>query len=289
MRHPYFDVAMPTVIGHRGSAGEAPENTLPSFALGLESGAAILESDVHLTRDGVPVLIHDDSVDRVTDGSGRVAGLSLAQLHALDAGRRFSMDAGRTHPFRGRGLRVPTLEEALAAFPDARFNLELKEGLPGLVERCLEVIEKSGSAHRSLLTAGDDALMTELRAEVARRGVPVALGASAREVGDFLRCAIERRPPAPGPMALQVPPGFGGRPLVTREFVDHAHAHDLVVHVWTIDEPEEMRALLALGVDGIVTDFPARLVAVIGAQSQAAEGGAQRAEGERRRAPAKNG
>ena len=93
---------------------------------------------MHLTRDGVPVLIHDDVVDRTTDGSGRVAELSLAELHALDAGHRFSTDGGRTHPFRGRGLRVPTLEEALAAFPDARFNLELKEGLPGLVERCLE-------------------------------------------------------------------------------------------------------------------------------------------------------
>jgi len=297
MRHPYFGVATPTVIGHRGSAGEAPENTLPSFALALETGAAILESDVHLTRDGVPVLLHDDVVDRTTDGSGRVAGLSLAQLQALDAGHRFSADGGRTYPFRGRGLRVPTLEEALAAFPDARFNLELKEGLPGLVERCLEVIGKSGSASRSLLTAGDDALMMLLRAEVARRGVSVALGASAREVGDFLRCAIERRRPAPGPMALQVPAEFGGRPLVTREFVDHAHDHDLVVHVWTIDEPEEMRALLALGVDGIVSDFPARLAAVIAQAAegerrrapakQAAEGGAQRAGGERRRAPAK--
>ena len=286
MRHPYFDVATPTVIGHRGCAGEAPENTVPSFALGLETGAAILESDVHLTRDGEPVLLHDDVVDRTTDGSGRVAELSLAQLQALDAGHRFSADGGRTHPFRGRGLRVPTLEEALAAFPDARFNLELKQRVPGLVERCLEVIGKSGKASRSLLTAGDDALMTELRGEVARRGVPVALGASAREVGEFLRCAIERRRPAPGPMALQVPPEFGDRPLVTREFVDYAHAHDLVVHVWTIDEPEEMRRLLALGVDGIVSDFPARLAGVI---RQAAEGGAQRAEGERRGAPAKRG
>jgi glycerophosphoryl diester phosphodiesterase len=153
------------------------------------------------------------------------------------------------------------------------------------VERCLELIEKSGSALRSLLTAGDDALMGQLREVVARRGAQVALGASAREVGDFLRSAIQRQAPDPGVMALQVPPDFGGRPLVTREFVAHAHAHDVVVHVWTIDEPAEMRALLALGVDGIVTDYPARLAEVI---TQAAEGGAQRAEGERRRAPAKN-
>ena len=145
MRHPFFDVATPTVIGHRGSAGEAPENTLASFARGLATGAAILESDVHLTRDGVPVLLHDDVVDRTTDGRGPVAALSLAELRALDAGHRFSRDGGRTHPFRGRGLRVPTLAEALATFPDARFNLELKEGLPGLVEGCVALIAKSGA------------------------------------------------------------------------------------------------------------------------------------------------
>jgi glycerophosphoryl diester phosphodiesterase len=263
MRHPYFEVAVPTVIGHRGSAGDAPENTLASFALGLESGAAILESDVHLTRDGVPVLLHDDVVDRTTDGRGRVAALSLAELRELDAGHRFSSDGGRTHPFRGRGLRVPTLEEALTAFPGARFNLELKEGLPGLVESCVSLIGKTGSAERSLLTAADDALMGELRAEVVRRRLPVALGASTGEVVDFLRCALERRRPDSGPMALQVPAEFAGRPLVTREFVEFAHAHDLVVHVWTIDDPAEMRALLGLGVDGIVSDFPARLAQVI--------------------------
>ena len=263
MRHPYFEVATPTVIGHRGAAGEAPENTLPSFERALAGGAAILESDVHLTRDAIPVLLHDDAVERTTEGRGRVAELTLGELQALDAGHHFSPDGGRTHPFRGRGVRVPTLSQALAAFPAARFNLELKDGGASLVARTLEVIEKAASAPRTLLTAGDDALMKQLREEVARTGASVALGASAGEVGDFLRCAIERKPPTPGPMALQVPPDFAGRPLVTREFVAHAHAHALVVHVWTIDEPAEMRALLALGVDGIVTDFPARLAQVI--------------------------
>ena len=263
MRHPYFEVATPTVIGHRGAAGEAPENTLLSFARALEAGAAILESDVHLTRDAVPVLLHDDVIERTTDGRGRVVDLTLRELQALDAGHHFSPDGGRTYPFRGRGVRVPTLSQALAAFPAARFNLELKHGGAELVERVLDVIEQAGSATRSLLTAGDDALMTQLREAVARTSASVALGASVGEVADFLRCAIARKPPTPGPMALQVPPDFAGRPLVTREFVDHAHAHGLVVHVWTIDEPGEMRALLALGVDGIVSDFPARLAQVI--------------------------
>jgi glycerophosphoryl diester phosphodiesterase len=266
MGHPYFAVATPTVIGHRGAAGEAPENTLPSFARALAAGAAILESDVHLTRDAVPVLLHDDVVERTTDGSGRVAELALAELQALDAGHHFSPDSGRTHPFRSRGVRVPTLAQALAAFPTARFNLELKDGGAELVRASLDVIEQAGCAERTLLTAGDDALMRLLREAVARRGSGVALGASAREVGDFLHSALARKPPPAGPMALQVPPDFAGRPLVTREFVAHAHAHGLVVHVWTIDEPDEMRALLALGVDGIVTDFPARLAALIDAR-----------------------
>ncbi len=263
MRHPYFAVATPTVIGHRGAAGEAPENTLPSFARALADGAAILESDVHLTRDEIPVLLHDDTLERTTDGGGRVEALSLAELQALDAGHHFSPDGGRTLPFRGRGIRVPTLAQALAAFPAARFNLELKDGGAELVRSALDVIARAGSAERTLLTAGDDVLMALLREQVARSGASVALGASAREVGDFLRSALAHAPPPPGPMALQVPPDFVGRPLVTRDFVAHAHAHGLVVHVWTIDEPDEMRALLALGIDGIVTDFPARLAAVI--------------------------
>ena len=143
MKHPFFDLPTPTVIGHRGSAGEAPENTLLSFECALADGAAILESDVHLTRDGVPVLIHDDAVDRITEGSGRVADFSLDALRHLDAGYRFTPDQGRTHPYRGRGLRVPTLQEAFAAFPGARFNLELKENLAGMVERSVEAVARA--------------------------------------------------------------------------------------------------------------------------------------------------
>ena len=133
MTHPYFDLPRPVVIGHRGCAGEVPENTLASFEAGLAAGAAILESDVHVSRDGVPVLIHDDVVDRVTDGSGPVADLDLAELSRLDAGHRFERD-GR-HPFRGRGLRIPTLEQALRTFPAARFNLELNARDFHIIER----------------------------------------------------------------------------------------------------------------------------------------------------------
>jgi glycerophosphoryl diester phosphodiesterase len=256
--HPFFDVPHPTVIGHRGCAGEAPENTLNSFQRALEVGAAILESDVHLTRDDVPVLLHDDEVDRNTDGSGRVAELTFARVQELDAGYRFSPDGGHSHPFRGRGLRIPSLREALEACPGARFNLELKEHLPGLVEKTLEVVCDAGRESLTLLTAAEDPLMAELRTRVEASGAGVALGACTGDVLDFIRSATDGSAPKPGPMALQVPAEFGGNPLVTPAFIDHAHAHGIVVHVWTINEIDEMESLLDLGVDGLVTDYPGR-------------------------------
>jgi glycerophosphoryl diester phosphodiesterase len=264
--HPFFTPPTPIVIGHRGCAGEVPENTLPSFERALEDGAIVLESDVHLTRDGVPILLHDDLVDRVTEGSGRATERTLADLRGLDAGYRFSTDGGSSHSFRGRGIRIPTLEEAFAAFPGARFNLELKERVPGLVDRTLEITRAAGRESLTLLTAGDDDLMAELRAQLAARDAGIAQGASTGDIVAFLHSASETSAPPAGPMALQVPASFGGNDLVTRKFVEHAHVHGLQVHVWTVNDREEMNRLLDLGVDGIVTDYPARLADVIAAR-----------------------
>jgi glycerophosphoryl diester phosphodiesterase len=266
MGHPYFDVPAPAVIGHRGCAGEVPENTLASFQRGLEAGASILESDVHLTRDGVSVLIHDDDVARVTEASGRVAELTLAEIQKLDAGHRFSPDAGASHPFRGRGLRIPTLREAFETFPEARFNLELKQDLPGLVEDVVSLVGGLGRAERTLLTAERAPLMARIHSLLDARVVRAARGASAEDVLGFVRCALDGSVPDPGPMALQVPAEFRGRPLVTEPLVRHAHTHGIALHVWTVNQPDEMTRLLDLGVDGLVTDFPARMCEVVEAR-----------------------
>jgi glycerophosphoryl diester phosphodiesterase len=263
MRHPYFDVPVPTVIGHRGASGELPENTVEAFERALAQGAEILESDVHVTRDGALVLIHDDVVERTTDGRGRVAELALAELRALDAGALFSPRRDGEFPFRGQGFAIPILAEVLKKFPTARFNLELKQRLPALIEGTVALLRRLRCEDRVLLAAADDGLMADLRAHLAKTGVRPAVGASAGDVIAFIRAAIDGSPPAPGPMALQVPPDFGGRPLVTREFVAHAHRHDLVVHVWTVNEPTEMERLLDLGVDGLMSDFPGRLSEVV--------------------------
>ncbi len=264
MSHPFFDVSNPVIIGHRGAAGSAPENTLTSFARALELGATILESDIHATRDGVAVLIHDSSVERTTDGRSPVAELSLAELRELDAGHHFTIDHGGSFPERGQGVRVPTLEEAFEAFPHARFNLEIKASPEALITRVIEWVEKFDRAERTLLTAGEDSIMLELRRQRKARNGAFAIGASTADILAVVKAALASGPAPEDVMALQIPEDFGGRPLVTPELIKFAHGAGIAVHVWTINEPEQMSRLLALGVDGLVTDHPERMAELLG-------------------------
>ena len=261
--HPYFDLPRPISIAHRGCAGESPENTIAAFERALTQDAAVLESDIHLSRDGIPILIHDAIVDRVTDATGCVADFTADELRRFDAGYHFSPDGGRTHPYRNRGVRIPSLEEAFAHFPDTRFNLDLKAPGLGLIDATLELVAKHRREATTLLTAGDGEIMTRLRDRLTGLAPPIAQGASERDIREFLGCAAAGAAPPPGPMALQIPPEFGGQPLVDTALIEFAHAAGVQVHVWTIDDPAEMRRLLDLGADGIITDYPGRLAGVI--------------------------
>jgi glycerophosphoryl diester phosphodiesterase len=266
VRHPYFAVEKPIVFGHRGASGEAPENTLVAFARALAEGAAILETDVHVTRDGEVVIAHDPDVSRTTDGAGRIADLTRAELARLDAGHRFSPDAGATHPYRGRGIRIPTLREAFEALPGARLNIEIKANDPRLISGVVRLVAEHGRAERTLLAAAEDETLAAVRAELARQGVATALGASIGDVLGYVRAALGQGEPPEAPMALQIPPSFAGQPLVTPELIAFAHARDVQVHVWTVNEEPEMKRLLDLGVDGVMSDFPGRLRAVVDAR-----------------------
>ncbi|HEY8123055.1 MAG TPA: glycerophosphodiester phosphodiesterase [Myxococcota bacterium] len=262
MPHPFFAIPRPIVFGHRGACGERPENTLISFERALAQGADVLETDVHATRDGEVVVLHDADVARTTDGSGDVATSTWDELRRLDAGHRFAAEDGSA-PFRGRDVRIPRLDEALARFPGVRFNIELKRADERLIGAVLDLLRSTGRESISLLAAERDDAMRALRSAVRARGSRVALGASAAEVLGFVRAAIESGEPPAGPMALQIPAEFLGRPLVTPELVSFAHAQGVQVHVWTINEPAEMRRLIALGVDGVMSDFPGRLRRVV--------------------------
>jgi len=265
MRHPFFARARPLVFGHRGASGERPENTLISFERALAQGADVLETDVHSTRDGEIVVLHDADVARTTDGSGDVASLTWREVAELDAGARFLAADGGT-PFRGRGVRIPRLAELFERFPDAHFNIELKRDDARLVAAVLALLRHHGREERTLLAAERDDTMRRLRAAVSAERCGAALGASVGDVLGFVRAAVEGSQPPAGPMALQVPAEFAGRPLVTPELLEFAHAHGVQVHVWTINAPPEMERLLALGVDGVMSDFPGLLRGVVEAR-----------------------
>ncbi len=258
MPHSFFDVARPIVIGHRGAAGVCPENTLLSFETALASGAQILESDIHLSKDGVPLLLHDPTLDRTSNGSGLASQSTWSEIRVLDAGGRFENEAGE-HPFGAQGIAIPSLEEAFERFPDAYFNLEIK--CPGAVgiRATLDLVERFDRSERTLIAAGEDAIMRDLRAALLSHAATPALGASLEEIIGSVTSALNGTAMPEGVMALQVPARFADKPLVTGAFVDHAHAHGVEVHVWTINDLEEISALLDLGVDGIITDHPGRM------------------------------
>ncbi len=248
----FFDGPRPRLFAHRGASGTLPESTLPAFAAALAAGAERLELDVHASADGEVVVFHDDTVERTTDGAGPIRRLSLAQIRALDAGWGFVAPDG-SRPFRGRGHRVPTLAEVLEAFPDVPLNVEIKADDTALVEAVRRLLERFGAMERVLLAAESGALMDKIRARIPG----VATGMSLPEVLEFMGSAG-----LPGYLprgkALQVPVCYAGVPIVTGHFLDAARALSLEVHVWVIDEEAEMEALLDLGVDGIMTDYPDR-------------------------------
>jgi glycerophosphoryl diester phosphodiesterase len=200
------------------------------------------------------VILHDPLLERTTEGAGAVRERTLAEVQALDAGYHFTAPDGG-HPWRGRGVRVPTLDELLAAHPGAPLNIEVKQDEPAIEAAVLAALDRHRARDRTLLAAEHAPIMSRIRAAAP----DMLTSCSAAEVADFvfrLRDGQLEGWAAPG-FALQVPPSYEGISIVTAESVAAAHRHGLEVHVWTIDDPAEMDALLDLGVDGIMTNRPA--------------------------------
>jgi glycerophosphoryl diester phosphodiesterase len=248
-----FTGLKPRVFGHRGAAGLAPENTLPSFALGLALGADVLELDVHASRDGVIVVMHDPTLERTTDGSGPLREQTWPALQRLDAGYHFSRDGG-DFPYRGQGVRIPTLEQLLLAFPHAACNIEIKQEEPPIVDAVVHLIRRLHAGDRVLLAAEHDSIMTEIRRQAGEIPSSFAAGEVAAFISRLTESGFDAYHPAG--CALQIPPRFGPIELVTADSVAAAHRCGLEVHVWTIKQRDEMEQLLALGVDGIISDLP---------------------------------
>jgi len=255
----FFLPAPPRIFAHRGDGGEFPENTIASFEAAARVGAEYFELDVHMTRDGEIVVSHDGDLARACGRAGAIAAMTLAEVQRADAGYTFSTDGGASYPFRDRGIVVPRLADVLGAFARTRFILEVKQTAPSLVPALLEVIDRAGMRAKVLIASEHQPPLDEVRALAPAMPTNFSYG----EVAGFLQAMAARDAGyAPPGDALQIPPEYQGWKLVTPESVAFARTLGVEIHVWTVNDPAEMAALLNTGAAGIITDFPARALAV---------------------------
>ena len=247
----FFQRNSPLVFAHRGGCALGPENTCAAFQAGLAAGADGLELDVHLSADGIPVAIHDPTLDRTTDASGPVARRTAAELAGVDAAYRFAAEGA--FPFRGQGEGVPTLRDVLRRFRDVPLIVEMKVDSPEMGAAVARDVRSAGAVER-VCAAGAGTRSTA----AAREALPeMASSASKPEVRfacyrSWARWPVHRV--AYG--GYQVPERADHHRIVSRRFIRYAHEAGLCVQVWTIDEPEDMVRLLGWGVDGLISNRP---------------------------------
>lgn len=260
---PFLESLRPTLhISHRGGALLAPENTLVAFGAAVERWRTdVLELDLHLSRDGALVVSHDPTVQRCTDGEGRIAELSWSELERLDAGHHFSPDGGRTHPFRGKGVKLAVLHEVLRSFPDVRLNIEVKAEAPGVEAEVASVLRRERAVDRVCLGSELDSL-----AERLVEALPEACHFYPRDALTALVVAIKSGAEPPDDRRYQIldmPLDYGDVRLVDRALLSAAEGLGRWVNVWTVDDAPTMREMVRLGVGGIMTDRPDLLRSVL--------------------------
>ncbi len=245
----YFSVEHPIRLAHRGSRVLWPENTMHAFRGAVEDlGFAYIELDVRLTADRIPVVIHDATIDRTTDGTGKVSDYTFDELGTFDAAYHFDPDRG--FPLRGTGIRISRLEELYRTWPEVRLNIDLKASNEEWA--VAEVVRAADAEHRTLIGSFVDGRIARFRritqGRVAVSAGPTASAAmwSASRVGRTTHRKVQ---------AYQLPFDYRGL-RVDRKLIDAVHRAGAHIHLWTVNEADEMRRFLDLGVDGIVTDRP---------------------------------
>ena len=251
------------MYAHRGGAALRPENTIAAFDHGMSLGADGLEFDVHLSRDGIVVVHHDDTLERTTNGHGRLRDHTADELARLDAGYRFTepnVGGTATFPFRASGIGVPRLRDVLHRYPQARLIIELKVNDPALAQRALEEVRGADAVGRVSFGAFGWRVLHAVRQHEPR----VKTGAAREET----RWALYRSWVA-WPLGrtayseFQVPERAGSTTIVTPRFIAHAHRAGLPVKVWTVNDEADMRRLLGWGVDALISDRPDVAVRVV--------------------------
>jgi glycerophosphoryl diester phosphodiesterase len=248
-----LDPAARSVIGHRGNRAYAPENTIESFTQAVALGADAIEFDIRLSADGIAVVHHDTTVARTTDGVGEVSRMNFSELKKLDAGANFSRDGGRTFPYRGAGVRIPSFEEVVDAFPSTPLLIEIKTPLAAGVVR--QILEKKKAEERALVDAFDELSVRQFEKS------NIAYGASRNGVAKLMGQVLTgRATTGMNYRALCVPLSYRRLPLPVRAFAKAGRANNVRVHVWTINDPEVALSLWKSGVNGIISDDPGLMI-----------------------------
>jgi glycerophosphoryl diester phosphodiesterase len=257
-RDPMRFVAM----AHRGGEGQWPSNTLYAFERAVSLGADAIELDIHLSADGVLIVRHDPVVETTTDGRGAIRDLTLDEIKALDAGFTWTADEGQSFPFRGQGITIPTLDEVIQAFPDTWINIDIKPQEAHAAIQLSRALNQYKASDRVVVGS-----FHERQLRLFRRLCPsVATAAGVVETRAFFSLSLLRLSHFyhPKVFALQIPEASNGLQLVTPRFIRDAHAQNIRVNVWTVNETEDMRRLIDWGVDGLISDYPERLLKVLG-------------------------
>ena len=260
---------------HQGGAWEAPSSTLHAIRSALDAGATAIELDVHATSDGQLVVCHDATVDRTTEGTGRIAELSAAELATLDNAYWWAPGADVSpglasdrYPYRGRApgdrrFGIALLEEVLEEFAGVVLNLDIKQTAPIVEpyeEKLAAMLRRFGRVDDVIVASFIDSATAAFSSSAPE--VPTSAGTMAT-AAFYQAVRAGEQPPPMRHVALQVPVTYGDLTLVDEQFIDVAHREGLAVHVWTIEEEPEMERLCGLGVDGIVTDRPTALAGVL--------------------------
>ncbi len=258
MKHPFFHDKV-QVFAHRGNSLYFPENTIPAFKSAADLNVDCIETDIHLTIDGTCVIWHDDTLQNLTGDPARICSKTLKELKALDAGRTFSPDNGKTFPFRDTGIRMAALEEVLEALPEMKFNIDLKDNNRKLVREFVRIIRKHKAEGRILGASFHHENILQLRELMPELATSFS-EKEARSIVISQKAGILRFKKNFQAEAFQVPEYLKGLKIVTPGLLKTLHTHNIFIHVWTINNSADMKRLFTMGVDGIFTDDPLLLM-----------------------------
>lgn len=260
----YSSIQRPLVIAHQGGDGVWPGDTMFAYENAVKIGADVLEMDAHITKDGQIVLMHDEQVDRTTDGTGLIEDLTLEQLKQLDAAYQWSNDDGKTFPYRGQGIQVPTLEELFQKFPQMRYVIEIKLTQNPIDKPLCDLIRKRNMQDKVVIASFHDEAMQNFRKTCPE----IATSASRGEVTTFVIFGKVFLSGLILPEYQSIQPPYDPAeskniPIMTKRFIREAHTKNIAVEPWTVDDPALMKQYIEWGVDGIMTDRPDLMMQVL--------------------------